>query len=413
MAISGYIKPLKDKDGNYIFPETSSEAVYCSDGKTIENKLIDLDLVSEYNKRKINKINKIDEIIYKIKSGQYKKFRFIGDSIGLGADADGYGEDPNGTITFNWYGDIHREAKYNTASYVNYLRLCLQRLDPTITLINSSINGRSIKEATQLRTGYIFDETGEDVVFIALSINDLHMSQNSQEYEENYQIFIDYIRETAKAKEIILLTPTPVYLEDDTSASNNIKVRELVNSIIKIAEKNDLFYIDLFNMILNEINRETINYYTFFNDDTVHPSNEGHYLIYLLISNIFHLSLNDDNFYKDRLTRWTTPTLESGITDLASSATEYENIRYTIKGKNQVIITGILMGDNINNLNQKLFSISHIAAPTKQRLFNCIYATTSGERKCVLIKIDTTGNVSIYGQMENCSWINIDLMYYI
>lgn len=39
MTISGSIKPLKDKAGNYIFPETSSEAVYCSDGTNIEQKL--------------------------------------------------------------------------------------------------------------------------------------------------------------------------------------------------------------------------------------------------------------------------------------------------------------------------------------------------------------------------------------
>lgn len=42
MTISGFIKPLKDKLGNHIFPETSSEAVYCPDGKTIDQKFSDL-----------------------------------------------------------------------------------------------------------------------------------------------------------------------------------------------------------------------------------------------------------------------------------------------------------------------------------------------------------------------------------
>lgn len=369
--------------------------------------------IVEEDMPKISKMNKIDEIIYKIKTGEYKKFRFIGDSIGLGADATGYGEDPNGQITFNWYGDIHREPKRDVLSYVNLFRLCLQRLDPTTSLINSSISGRSIKEACQLRTGYVFDETGEDVIFIALSINDLHMTTSLAEYEESYQIFIDYIKEVTKAKEIILLTPTPVYLENDTSSSNYLKVRELVNSIIKVAEKNNLFYIDIFNMVMSEINRSTMNYYTFFNDDTVHPSNEGHYLLYLLLSNTFHLSLNDDNFYLDRLTRWSYPTLESGVSDLSSSATEYDRIKYTIKGKNKVILNGILTGASLNNSNQKLFTLNHVVAPKKDRLFNCTYNNNSGEKKNVVLKINTSGEVSIFGQIAECNWLNIDINYYI
>ena len=47
MPISGFIKSLKDKQGNYIFPETSSEAVYCPDGKTLEDKFTDIDLQLE------------------------------------------------------------------------------------------------------------------------------------------------------------------------------------------------------------------------------------------------------------------------------------------------------------------------------------------------------------------------------
>lgn len=371
-----------------------------------------VDKINEYDVPKIHKLNKINEIIYKIKTGEYQKFRFIGDSIGLGADATGYGENPDGIITFNWHGDIHKEPKRDVLSYVNLFRLCLQRLNPSTSLINSSISGRSIKEATQLRTGYIFDDTGEDVVFIALSINDLHMTTTITEYEENYQIFIDYIKEVTKAKEIILLTPTPVYLENDTSSSNYLKVRELVNSVIKIAEKNNLMYIDIFNMVMSEINRGTINYYTFFNDDTVHPSNEGHYLLYILLANTFHLSLNDDNFYLDRLTRWSYPTLENGVTDLSTSATEFDKLKYTVKGKNKIILNGILTGASLNNLNQKIFSINHVVAPKKDRLFNCVYNTNTGEKKHAIIKINTQGEVSIYGQLNDCNWLNIDIVYY-
>lgn len=371
-----------------------------------------VDKIEEDDVPKIHKLNKINEIIYKIKTGEYQKIRFIGDSIGLGADATGFGENPDGIITFNWYGDIHREPKRDVLSYVNLFRLCLQRLNPSTSLINSSISGRSIKEATQLRTGYIFDDTGEDVVFIALSINDLHMTTTIAEYEENYQIFIDYIKEVTKAKEIILLTPTPVYLENDTSSSNYLKVRELVNSVIKIAEKNELMYIDIFNMVMSEINRGTINYYTFFNDDTVHPSNEGHYLLYILLANTFHLSLNDDNFYLDRLTRWSFPTLESGVTDLSTSAAEFDKLKYTVKGKNKIILNGILTGPSLNNLNQKIFSVNHVVAPKKERLFNCVYNTNTGEKKHAIIKINTQGEVSIYGQLSNCNWLNIDIAYY-
>ena len=389
--------------------------IYKSNAKQvpgIKEEVSNLSSQLDSNKKKTNKVNKINEIIYKVKIGEYTKFRFIGDSIGLGADATGFGENPDGIITFNWYGDIHREPKRDVMSYVNLFRLCLQNINPSVSLVNSSISGRSVKEASNLRTGYIFNESGEDVVIIALSINDLHMCKTIQEYEESYQIFIDYIKEVTKCKEIILLTPTLVFLENDTSGSNYLKVRDIVNSIIKIAEQNELLYIDLFNMLLNEINRGTINYYTFFNDDTVHPSNEGHYLLYQLLTNVFHQSINDDSFYIERLVRWTTPTLESGITDLSTVANEYDKVKYTVIGKNKIVINGILTGESLNIMNQKLFTLSHVVAPKKYRLFNCIYNTNDGEKKQIPIKIDNQGNVSIYGQIQNCNWLNIDIMYY-
>ena len=37
--IVGKIRPLIDKDGNYVFPETSVDAVYFPDGTTISEKL--------------------------------------------------------------------------------------------------------------------------------------------------------------------------------------------------------------------------------------------------------------------------------------------------------------------------------------------------------------------------------------
>lgn len=57
MAISGFVKPLKDKHGNYIFPETSSEAVYCPDGKTIEDKFSDIN-------SRLDRVNDIETIGY-------------------------------------------------------------------------------------------------------------------------------------------------------------------------------------------------------------------------------------------------------------------------------------------------------------------------------------------------------------
>lgn len=56
MAISGFVKPLKDKQGNYIFPETSSEAVYCPDGKTIEDKFSNIGSTLEQNKKQLNSV---------------------------------------------------------------------------------------------------------------------------------------------------------------------------------------------------------------------------------------------------------------------------------------------------------------------------------------------------------------------
>ena len=375
-------------------------------------RLDNFDSSLEENKKKISKINKIDEIISKIKSGEYTKFRYISDSIGLGASADGYGENPNGEITFDWHGDIHREPKRDVGGYVNYFREALKTINPSVDIKNASISGRSITEASNLRTGYIFSEGGEDVTIIALSINDLHYTKSISEFEEKYQIFIDYLKENNLTKEIILVTPTLVYLEENTASSNNLKVRQLVSSIIKLANKNELPYIDLFSILLDSINNGIINYATFFKNDNVHPSNEGHYLIYLIFCYIFKCSINDDSFYLDRMTRWSIPTFEEGIVDISSSVTEYEPLKYTIKGKNKVIIKGIVTGEALKNIDQKLFTISHVVAPKRHLMFNCIYNTSTGERKPAIVKIDNLGNVNIMGLLTDCAWLNIDIVYY-
>lgn len=75
MPISGFVKPLRDKLGNYIFPETSSEAVYCPDGKTVEDKIIEVDSQLD----KIN--NKIGSLTINVKW--------------YGAKGDGINDDTN------------------------------------------------------------------------------------------------------------------------------------------------------------------------------------------------------------------------------------------------------------------------------------------------------------------------------
>lgn len=62
MPITGTVKPLKDKQGNYIFPETGAEAVYYKDGRNMETVVTDvLNAVSNNNIALANKQDANDD----------------------------------------------------------------------------------------------------------------------------------------------------------------------------------------------------------------------------------------------------------------------------------------------------------------------------------------------------------------
>lgn len=109
MAIEGRIIPLKDSDGGYIFPETSSQAVYCNDGKTIDEKLESSIFLGEHRDdvslqrpeaaEKLDKINSdISEINSQLEHIETKKISFLYENMlkfAFGAKGDGVNDDSN------------------------------------------------------------------------------------------------------------------------------------------------------------------------------------------------------------------------------------------------------------------------------------------------------------------------------
>lgn len=69
MSILGKIKTLKDKTGNYIFPQTTSDAVICSDGKNIDTKFSEVNSQLDTNIRHTHGWINVKE--FKCSDGQF------------------------------------------------------------------------------------------------------------------------------------------------------------------------------------------------------------------------------------------------------------------------------------------------------------------------------------------------------
>lgn len=357
--------------------------------------------------QKTNKILSIEDLLKDIANGNITKARWIGDSISVGYDSTGAEPNHNGEIIFNYGGDIHKAPKENSIGYVNRLRLTLQSFNPSIKLINASMSGRSAKEAYRMKEGYYLSDGQHDhVIFIALAINDLHMCTNIQEFKTAYDGLIKYFKTIAD--KVICVTPTPVLREHLYTSENgtpvNLKVKDVCIAIKEMANNNDCYVLDLNTEIMKMVDCGLININDFYKDDVLHPSDNGHTIIFKALCNLLGIKLNDDLFlistvnYKELelQNNWVNASFDSS--DLKFGC--------MFIGKNKVRVKGILK-DGVTSNGTVITNLPSVYRPKKKQYFNVIYNDGTGVKSGVLT-LSTGGDLAILGDIGS-SWLNIDI----
>lgn len=379
------------------------EKKFTSVEEKIKNNSEQLDKIIQ----KTNKILSIEDLLRDISNRNIYKIRWIGDSISVGYDSTGAEPNPDGEIIFNYGGDVHKAPKEDSIGYVNRLRLTLKSFNSSIKLINASMSGRSVKEAYRMKEGYYLSDRQHDhVIFIALGINDLHMCANIQEFKTTYDGLIKYFKTIAD--KVICVTPTPVLREHLYTSENgtpvNLKVKDVCIAIKEMANNNECYVLDLNTEIMKMVDCGLININDFYKDDVLHPSDNGHTIIFKALCNLLGIKLNDDLFlistanYKELelQNNWVNASFDSS--DLKFGC--------MFIGKNRVRIKGILK-DGITTNGTIITTLPSIYSPSKKQYFNVNFNDGTGV-KCGVLTLSTNGDLAILGDIGS-SWLNIDI----
>ena len=377
-------------------------------GKLINETLLqDINNKIEENKKEIDMILSIDDLLRDISNGNMTKVRWVGDSISVGYDSTGAEPNPNGEIIFNYGGDIHKAPKEDSIGYVNRLRLMLKSFNSSIKLINASMSGRSVKEAYRMKEGYYLTDGQHDhIIFIALGINDLHMCANIQEFKSAYDGLIKYFKTISD--KVICVTPTPVLREHLYTSENgtpvNLKVKDVCIAIKEMANNNECYVLDLNTEIMKMVDSGMININDFYKDDVLHPSDNGHTIIFKGLCNLLGSKLNDDLFL--------IPTVNYKELELQNSWVnanfESSDLQFGCMfiGKNRVRIKGILK-DGLTTNGTIITTLPSIYSPNKKQYFNVNFNDGTGVKSGVLT-LSTNGDLAILGEIGS-NWLNIDI----
>lgn len=127
-----------------------------------------------------------------------------------------------------------------------------------------------------------------DLVTIFIGVNDVHNKVTQEQFSENYQKIIDKVKESTDAEIYLINIPmigsktlvfSPVY---EYLSSRTIKFNKI---ILKIAQDNNLKYIDLYTPTKEKLRLDGDHY----SNDSFHPSASG----YLWWANLIYDQLND------------------------------------------------------------------------------------------------------------------------
>ena len=261
------VRDLEDDVDSY-----AGEVTNARNGESTLNGRLEKDKqeVNELLGKKVNYLNFSDLLI----SGQVTNIKLIGDSVTWGADGTNYTAGNSGRKIM----DSHYEMNHDTVCWANMFRDYLGELYPSVDLFNAGINGYSMKQCSNLKTSWIGSDN--DVLFLTLGINDYNQSESITKFEEYMEDVVTYA--LANSNYLFISTTTPV-IQDVAIGPNGHSIEMINASIRKIANKHNVPLIDINDLTIELANEQGVNMEvgSFYYDETTHPSDLGHEMIWL------------------------------------------------------------------------------------------------------------------------------------
>lgn len=213
-------------------------------------------------------------------------------------------------VTWLFMGDSITHGALWTFGYKDYVECFIQYMKQSFhrhkdIFVNTAVSGATIP-STLNRLESRLKPYQPDIIYVKLGANDV-VNYTAAEYKENLKIMLRHLHEHEKEALIILSTPTPSNIGDET----NMRMKEYIFVLNELAEEYpNLLFIDQYsklNAYLSEHPEMWQKEYTFFTDEVLHLGANGQlFMFYNLVQqlglikqdspllNYYYVSKNED-----------------------------------------------------------------------------------------------------------------------
>lgn len=162
---------------------------------------------------------------------------FLGDSVTLGLK--------------NYATKMRQKDSYFLGN-AKFIAVGSYSVADTLVSVDSPKSIHSLYNGVVMQPQDIILEMGVKRVFICLGLNDVGIyTQN--EYLTNYSILINRMRKAVPDIQIVILSVTPLTVEGERKILYNAKIDEYNNSLVKFANENGCYFIDVTSVLKDEL----------------------------------------------------------------------------------------------------------------------------------------------------------------
>ncbi|MGG1612214.1 GDSL-type esterase/lipase family protein [Paenibacillus sp. FSL K6-2441] len=263
--------------------------------------------------------------ISSLEAGQITKIRVIGDSIAVGLNVPGAGEDPDGRVIVDQGGVVKREPLKTPPGWVNLFRKYIEGKFPNVDFFNAGVGGWSVsEEGVTYRDQWV--GTDNDVVFVILGTNDRSAVADAQEFEMALTEFLQYVETTCN--HLFVISPSPT-LNDFDSSGNIVSGRNITMDVIdrvttKVCIENKWPHFSFYREFLkySAETRAPLNQ-LLQSDGGSHPLASGHMLMWKIMQSKLGITQDTYNYENELITASNSGNLQiiykTGSTETSST----------------------------------------------------------------------------------------------
>jgi lysophospholipase L1-like esterase len=314
----------------------------------------------------------------------------IGDSITVGFDAVGAGQDPAKRIIFDNGTNVYREGKYESNSWANHMRRFCVNLNPSIDFINAGIDGSTIQFAN-INKQYRLPDSQYDFIIIALGTNDFGVGYTSESFKQNYMEFVQY----AKTKSDIVICVSPIPRLDAAVGDFTLAEGEAIISDIAFNEK--CIFVPMYQLWLNYFdNNENMTIYM--DSDKLHPNDNGHLFMWKMYQKFFNFTDSQSiyNLSGSAITQKQEIVFSNGWTKRSL------NVASVSRTGNLVTVCFSITGGTLT-ANTILFTLSGVYTPTS----SVDFSLTNTDGTNVVMSFGYTGSNGLVRLGQTIPYANI------